>query len=536
MQFGTIPLDAAQGTILAHAVRTGEKLFKKGRVLSAGDIAILRQSGIESVVAARLEPNDILEDDAAARLAAKCAGGGVHIAAAFTGRVNLYAEHPGLVLVNAARVKAFNTVDEAITLATLPSHTCVAPRQMLATIKIIPFAVPRSSIELAEELLSEGSLLHVAAFEKRRIALISTTLPGTNPAILDKNRKALDGRINPLGSKITMERRVAHAPTALTNALCEAQLAGCDPILVFGASAITDRRDVVPAAIERAGGKVSHFGMPVDPGNLLLLGTLSGATVVGLPGCARSPKLNGFDFVLWRILAGVGIDAADLAGMGVGGLLKEIPTRPQPRDERPAAARSPKIGALVLAAGLSSRMGSNKLLEDLDGKPLIRHAVEAAIASQADPVIVVTGHAASAVEDALEGLPVLFAHNPDFAAGLSTSLKTGLNGIPADADGALVMLGDMPGVTAALIDRLIAAFDPAEGRAICMATRHGRRGNPVLWARRFFAEIQTLEGDVGARSLIGSYGELVCEIEADDDAPLADIDTPEALATWRNRS
>jgi len=222
--------------------------------------------------------------------------------------------------------------------------------------------------------------------------------------------------------------------------------------------------------------------------------------------------------------------------MGVGGLLTEIPTRPQPRDEPVSdAPRAAKIAAVVLAAGMSSRMGSNKLLADLDGKPLVRHAVEAAIASHASPVIVVTGRDADPIKAALRGLNVRFVDNPDFSKGLSTSLKAGISAVPQVCDGALILLGDMPGVGAALIDRLVAGFDPFEDRAIVVAARQGKQGNPVLWARRFFPEIEAIEGDVGARNLVGIYGELVCEIEAGDDAPLTDIDTPQALEAYRAR-
>src|SRR5262249_12048547 len=162
------------------------------------------------------------------------------------------------------------------------------------------------------------------------------------------------------------------------------------------------------------------------------------------------------------------------------GLLTEIPTRPQPRDERPAEPpRMPKIGAIVLAAGLSSRMGSNKLLAEVGGKPLVRHAGEAALESAATPVVVVTGNAGTDVRRAVSPPAPLFADNPDFSKGVSTSLKCGLKALPADCDGAMILLGDMPGVSSALLDRLIAAFDPEEDRAICVATRHGKRGNPV---------------------------------------------------------
>lgn len=537
MQFGTVPVETAQGAILAHAVRVGPRLFKKGRVLSPDDVAALAQAGVEQVAVARLEADDVPEDEAAARLAVPCAGAVVRTGAAFTGRANLYAAAPGLAQVDLARVEAINGIDEAITLATVAPFTRVIPRQLLATVKIIPFAAPRSALEQALRHLAGGPAVTVAPFVSKRAALISTFLPSTNPAVLEKNRSAVDTRLTALGSEITFDRRVAHEPAALAGAIKDAHAASCDPILVFGASAITDRRDVVPAGLEHAGGVTLRFGMPVDPGNLLLLGALDGATVIGLPGCARSPKPNGFDYVLWRVLAGIPVAPADIAAMGVGGLLSEIPTRPRPRDERPVEPpRAPRIGAVILAAGLSTRMGTNKLLTDLGGKTMIRRVAEAASASHAEPVIVVTGHAASTVEGALEGLTVEFANNPDYSKGLSTSLKTGLRTLPEECDGAVILLGDMPDVDAALVDRMIAAFDPEDGRAICLATRHGKRGNPVLWARRFFPEMLAIEGDVGARNLIGAYDELACEIEAASDAPLTDIDTPEALAAYRART
>ncbi len=197
---------------------------------------------------------------------------------------------------------------------------------------------------------------------------------------------------------------------------------------------------------------------------------------------------------------------------------------------------TPRIGGVVLAAGLSRRMGRNKLLAELDGKPLLRHAVEAALASRLDPVIVVTGHDEAGIRKALSGLNVVFAHNPRFADGLSTSLQAGIRAVPGDCDGALVLLGDMPGITADLIDRTIAAFDPAQGRTICVAAKSGKRGHPVLWGRQFFAEIESLGGDAGAQSLMARHAAQVGEIESADDAPFADIDTPEALAAYAGRS
>jgi molybdenum cofactor cytidylyltransferase len=529
MKFGPVAVGHAEGGILAHSLRAGERTFKKGHVLTGADIAVLQASGIGEAVVARIEETDVGENEAAARIAAKLAGDNVRIGAAFTGRANLFATADGVLTIDAERIGALNALHESITVATLAPFQRVSRRQTLATVKIIPFAAPGEAVERAEGLL-ERPAIALQPFKPRKAALILTVVPGMRAALLDKTRTAIDTRIRSIGSELVFERQVPHTTEDVARAI-QGAASEADLILVFGASAITDRRDVIPAAIEQAGGTVVHFGMPVDPGNLLLIGKLGAADVVGLPGCARSPKLNGFDFVLWRLAAGLPVKSTDIAVMGVSGLLMEIPIRPQPRDE-PVAPRAPKIGAIVLAAGASSRMGTNKLLAQIGGRPMIRRIADAALASDASPIVVVTGKDADEVRAALAGCDVRFVDNPEFARGLSTSLKCGLTALPEHCDGAAILLGDMPEIDPALIDRLIAAFQPTEDRAICVATRRGKRGNPVLFARRFFAEMEAIEGDVGARGLIGAYPELVCEVEAGTDAPLIDIDTPETLAAY----
>jgi molybdenum cofactor cytidylyltransferase len=250
--------------------------------------------------------------------------------------------------------------------------------------------------------------------------------------------------------------------------------------------------------------------------------------VLGAPGCARSPVENGFDWVLQRLLAGLDVGEADITGMGVGGLLMEIVSRPQPRE--PVAGRGAGVAAIILAAGRSTRMGGpNKLLARFAGAPLIRRVAENALASSADPVIVVTGHRASDISKALVGLDVRVVDNPDFAEGLATSLKVGLAAVPESASGALVLLADMPAVTAPIMDRLIAAFRAKATPAIVLPTVAGKRGNPVLWSHAFFPELLALSGDTGARHIIARHEEAVERVEIGEAAGL-DVDTPEALA------
>ena len=194
------------------------------------------------------------------------------------------------------------------------------------------------------------------------------------------------------------------------------------------------------------------------------------------------------------------------------------------------APHAPKIAAIVLAAGKSSRMGANKLLMPIKGAAMIARTVDAVLASPARPVVVVTGNAASEIESALGGRKAVFVRNPHFAEGLSTSLRAGIAALPADVDGALVCLGDMPAVGAAALARLIAAFDPAESRAIIVPTYQGKRGNPVLFARAYFADVAAAHGDGGAKPVIAEHDDVVCEVEMEDASVLADADTPAAFA------
>ena len=537
MRFGETPLDEAEGAILAHSLKAGKLVLKKGRVLSADDVAALAAAGFGPVVAARLEEGDVGEDAAATRLAAAVAGAELETSAAFTGRSNLFAEAAGVVVYDGAALARLNRMDEALTVAAVPAFEGVEAGQMVATIKVIPFAVPGVILEAFEAAAREvAPVLSLAPFRPAAVGLVQSRLPGTREAVLEKTVDAVGWRLERLGSRLEGERRCDHDAEAIGAAIAELKSEDCTMLLVSGASAITDRRDMVPVAIERAGGRIEQFGMPVDPGNLLLLARLAdGTPVIGLPGCARSPKRNGFDWVLERLLADLPVASDDIRSMGAGGLLKEIPSRPLPRGEvkrgeAPALPRAPRIAAVVLAAGQSRRMGrTNKLLARVDGRPMVARVVRAVAESKAGPVVVVVGHQADAVRDSLADDDVVFVDNPDFAAGLSTSLRRGLAALPDDIDGAIVCLGDMPRVRAQEIDRLIAAFNPVEDRAICVPTHHGKRGNPVLWGRFFFAEMGQLKGDVGARHLIGEFADLVNEVEMTDDGVLVDVDTPNAL-------
>jgi molybdenum cofactor cytidylyltransferase len=528
MKFGPVPVTDAEGCIAAHTVRAGGLVVKKGATLTAEDVSRLAEAGLAELVAVRLEAGDIGENEAATRLATALVGRGIVTEAAFTGRVNLFAAAAGVLTIDLAAIDGLNRIDEAITVATLAPMKAVVAGEMVGTVKIIPYGLPAVQVEQALAALEGQRPLAVAPYKRLRVAVISTLLPGLKPSVVDKTLRVMAERLVPAGAAIAADLRVPHESQALAQALAE-HAALADLVVMFGASAITDRRDVIPQALLAAGGRIEHLGMPVDPGNLLLIGEIGGKPVIGAPGCARSPKENGFDWVLQRCLAGIAVTRADIQAMGVGGLLMEIVSRPQPR--APALLEAAPVAGLVLAAGRSTRMGpDNKLLQRVRGQPMLRHAVEAQLASQARPVIVVTGHQHAEVAAVLAGLDVTLVHNPDYADGLAGSVKAGLAALPEAVAGVVVSLGDMPNVTAAVIDRLAQVFAESGEALAVVPTLLGQRGNPVLLARALFAEVAKLEGDQGARRLLDAAGEALVEVPLDDPAIALDIDTPEALA------
>jgi len=325
MKFGSVPLDQAEGGILAHSEQVAGGRLRKGVVLDATQIAALRAAGYDAVTVAALDAQDVHENAAAEALATalRATTPDLALSTPFTGRVNLSAERPGVVCLDVAAIHAANAVDPMITVATVAQHHQIHAGGMIATVKIIAYGVPRAALERAAEAAQGAVRLAVAQY--RTASLIITDVPG-GPG--DKGRDAIAARVTGLGMEMVETVLCAHDEAALAAAITSAK---GEIVLILTASATSDPFDTAPQALRAAGGQVERFGMPVDPGNLLFLGRLGARPVIGLPGSARSPVLHGADWVLARVACGLPCGAAEIAAMGVGGLLKEIPTRPQPR-------------------------------------------------------------------------------------------------------------------------------------------------------------------------------------------------------------
>ena len=395
----------------------------------------------------------------------------------------------------------------------------------------MPLAAPGAVVEDVERIACAALTLRPL-----RVGLMLTKLLMLKESVTYATIAATEARAAGLAGTRLSPLRCVLQTDLIAEVLRRLLQAGAQLLLLAGASATVGRRDVGLAGVAPAGGNITHFGMPVAPGNLICLGRIGATQPIVLPGCPHGPRPNGFDLVLRRIFAGPPVGSAEVMQMGTGDLPKDIDARPLPRARAagtPAAPRRRQVAALVLAAGQSTRTAPHNklLLSDWEGKPMIARVVDNVLSSQARPVLVVTGHRGEDVRAALAHRPVTFVDAPDYATGLSASLKAGVVALPGDIAAVLVCLADMPLVTGRMLDRILASYDPDEGRCIVLPMHRGHAGNPVLWDRVFFPEILSLSGDVGARGLLKRHAEQVAKVEIGNDAVLRDFDTLESLAT-----
>lgn len=531
MKFGEFKVEDSLGCILAHTVRAGGVVYKKGACLGEFEIEALSEAGVQTVTAVRMDAEDIDEDGVAEVIADALIAGGVQIGASQAGRCNLYASHAGMTQVDVKSIDLINQSGDGVLVATVRSFEVVESGRTIATVKVVPYALTKDRVAELVRLVSLAPAIGVSPFIAKKVGLVLSRVEGQKENLLDKAREVISARLETYGSAIAVEQRCPHATDDVAAAL-QAVVGDVDMVLILGAASTCDAGDVVPAAIENAGGEVQVVGIPVDPGNLLVAGQLDGKAVFGLPGCARSPSLNGVDIVLSRVLAGVGAEASDFMALGVGGLLHDVAERQQPREAhgKPSMTNEGSVAAVVLAAGASRRMGAdNKLLKNVSGQPMVRRVVESALASGANPVIVVTGHEADRVRHALENLDVRFVHNPNYEDGLSSSVRVGIGHVPEACAGAMMLLGDMPKISADIIDALVGSFHAHSGQSVCVPVCEGRRGNPVVWPREFFPDMLDLSGDVGARKLFKRHQDRVTEIDVATSAIFLDVDTPDDL-------
>ncbi len=494
MKFDTCPTSEGLGHILAHSIHAGVKKVKKGRILNRHDIEAFLNSGIQEIMVARLEEGDIGEDEAASFLGQKLVAiePSLFVSSPFTGRVNIYSSWTGLILFDSDRITEFNLVDEAITLATLPSLAKVEKNQLVGTIKIIPYGVARSKVIEAAGLL-EG----IAGFRRVQLHqadLIITTLTGKKDKLSEKGIEVTRTRLKGLGITLKQVDIVSHETGELSAAL---KKASSSLILVMTSTATSDANDTGPRALRLAGGKIVRVGIPVDPGNLLFYGELGSQKVIGLPGCARSPALNGADWVLERTVCGIDISPADFASMGAGGLLKEIPIRRQPRDRRTSPLK-PNVQAILI--GDSKNQAFHSQLSKI-------------LASQVDGISI-TGKLAKKIMVKIANGESIRMVNLEGRSDKSNLVSLGMASLPRKTDAVIFVNLLNEEISSDQLNRLISAFSPEDGREICkFGGENLSPGPPILFGRRFFENLRALDAGLRPNDLLNENRGFLVELD-----------------------
>ena len=530
MFFGKIKVKDSLNCILAHTITINNKTFKKGTIISDIEKKYFSTNKIKTIVCAKLDKNDIHEDKAANLIIKKFQNNSLAVEKAFTGRANILANKSGLLVINEEKINSFNKISDDITIATLKNNCKVKKGEMIATIKIISFSVKLLFINKIQKLFLKNALI-INPFQNKKCALILTHYNNMNIKLNTITEKRIKERLKNLNCILDTINYCEHDTKDISKNINSNLKNKIEVIMVLGSSAIVDINDKIPEAIKLSKGKIIRFGMPVDPGNLLLLGKIDNTHVIGLPGCARSPSLNGFDWVLERVISDTNINKFDIANMGVGGLLKTLNLR----DKSEKKNKNYNITNLILAAGQSKRMKEiNKLLVKINNETLIEKIVKSSLESSANNTVVVLGHESNLLLKYLSNKNLTTTINKDYLKGQSSSLQAGLSALPEDCDAAIIILADMPDINFKLINQLIDNYNPDENKSIIIPTYNNKKGNPILLSREFFPDMLSIKGDKGAKDIIKKNKKYIKEIPQNNASVLKDIDTKEDLNKYTN--
>ena len=519
------------GAVLAQTYNLPGKIISKGTFVTNEFVGYFKTGNVKTILCAVPEEGDIHEDEAAEAISSAIDKNHIYADKASTGRVNFKSQSLCLVRYDRDFIKELNLVDESIAFSIVEHNQLLAEGDLIATLKIIPFFMQKKYVDRVIKILAKDELFKIHSLKKKEVTLIQTCFEWQKKSIFTATSNVTKARLEALGCSLKKEKLINHDYDTLRAIIRSSVKNEPEILLVSGASAITDRSDCIPKAILSEGGEIIQYGLAVDPGNLLLIGKVGNTTVIGMPGCARSPKLNGFDWVLQLLMADIPINREELADMGAGGLLMEIASRPLPRAlAKSVSKRETKVMGVILAAGNSTRMGKdNKLLRNIGDAPLIRNTAIEMLKSDLDSCSIVLGYQSDKVADVIKDLNVNLILNPSWKEGQASSLRAAINTLDSTYSDLLIMLGDLPGIKSSHINSIIEEHLLTDNRKskITIPSFKGQKGNPVIWGRSFFHDLSNLEGDVGGRTLFSEHPAAINILEMNDPWVVKDADTPE---------
>ena len=503
------------GYLLMHSVFLKDGRLRKGKIIDQDDIYVMKSSEIEMVYVGEYEQDDIPENDASSQIAKAIAMDEFLISPTLSGKTNITVSSDGLIEIDEDNVTKLNNLSPNVAISTLNNHDVIYRGDHILSVKIISYAISSLHLEKIISFLKKNRIIKLKAFKSMRIGVIYTTSKNEKQSLIEKTKKSIKSRISDYNSTIMDERIISHDYMTIKENVDQLKDSNINCILLFLSTSISDVNDIVPSVIDELGGEIKSFGMPVDPGNLTLNGKIQSVDIVVAAGSARSDSLNGLDWHLNCIHAGIEVTQDMVNSLGVGGLLKDIDFAiKRKRVSKAIDTKKSNIAAVVLCAGESKRMGKkNKLLLQVEGKSLIKNYIEKISKSNVSEIVIVTGHQSDEIAKELDGYDLKFIHNEKYKEGMSTSLNTGINSLSDNINAAIICLPDMPMIGIYEINKLIEYYNPSIGNEICIATYNDQRGNPVLWDRKYFKKLMQIKGDKGGRYLLPKFLDKSVEVK-----------------------
>lgn len=541
MQFGEFPVFDSAGVELAYPIVCQGKTFPAGHVVTSDDIRLFRLEGIAKVVGSILASNDLRPDISTSMILKPLVGDFLRYTLPKDGYSEIYADQDGLFIVSPERLSRFNNQSENITLATIPPYAPVYKNQLVASLRLVG---PAFSIDVLNETIDkitgQGPLLKIAPYAFSKLGYVQTVLYGADvPKLVSEE---LNQRFAIYGFNLVHSTVCPHMPEHVEKGVRDAIDAGAEVVVVQSPLPSVNRNDVVPQGFVEAAADIDRLGWPLDPGLPIIFAHKNDVHLVGI---AESDfPLPAVDRLM-RFLATKSLPPVEeFTSLAQGSMsIERLIQYLTPEQEAETIAVGPvehaqKIAIVILAAGTSRRMfGTNKLLENIQGLPMIERVVQSALLSKADYVSVVTGYEAKLVEQRLMNYDVKIVRNPDYSAGVLSSMRLGISVLPPDVSAAIILPADMPGFTSTYIDRLIDCYDPnAAQKNVCLPSYGGIRHNPVLWPRELFKVVKIVPEDAYGLPALVEHSDYIVEMSLEDDLPITDINSQGDLSAFLSRA
>lgn len=541
MKFGEFPVYDALGVELALPIKYRGKTLPKGHIITSEDVALLRAEGIKTVVGAVYSADDIHPETASEILMKAIAGD--YIRYTFPdedGYCEIYADNDGILIFDVDRMIRFNGHSENISLAIMAPYVTVYKGQFLGNLRLFGLALDADELnEGVGKITGIGPLIKISPYAFKKMAYIQTVLDPDKIPKIDQNE--INQRFIIYGYNLIFADICAHTSEGVEKSVRNAIDAGAEVVLVESPLAPLHRNDVVPKGFIESSADIDHMGWPMDSVLPMVFAHRKEVQLIGYS--ASDAKTPAFDRLM-RFLATNSLPPIEtfpvlgIASLSLERLVKQItPEQMKHSVAVGISTETEKTAVLILAAGTSRRMvGTNKLLEFIDGIPMIERAVQSALLSKAEYVAVVTGHNSRQLEKRLEKYDVKIVRNPDYSSGVLGSIRIGLAVLPPDIMSAVVLPADMPAFAAEYIDMLIDAFDAkADRKPVCVPTYKGVRHNPVLWPRDLFNVVKLVPEDSQWMPALIEHSDYIKELPLDDDLPITDINTWGDLSNYLSR-